>query len=293
MCVCMLHAAILLHVCTNVCLCGRMNTSRGSLLLRLCVALHAFVILRRLFIWLITLLSSLGLSLGSYDSSQIFVFRIYLTPCLLRRLPRQRSQWLSSRYLRYFRLAGREIDKPCRKSTRHFATTPRDAARSCTSAHAHALGARIPQRSDASDLSLRSTQVRAFDDRVFDDMNATQLDMSKHNPVRTYALSSEEHKYLCSSDSHTSYCKLCVFRQRDLSGTPVHLPISSPKSARASVYIYIYIYIHTYIQIHIYIYIYIHTHMYTYVHIYIYIYIIIRRSSGSAQKAPFRRQKAA
>ena len=38
---------------------------------------------------------------------------------------------------------------------------------------------------------IRSTQVRAFDYRVFDDIYGTKLDMSKHNPVRTYALSSK------------------------------------------------------------------------------------------------------
>ena len=39
--------------------------------------------------------------------------------------------------------------------------------------------------------SLWSTQAMAFDDRVFDDVYASKLDMSKHSPVRTYALSSK------------------------------------------------------------------------------------------------------
>ena len=36
--------------------------------------------------------------------------------------------------------------------------------------------------------------IRAFDDRVFDDIYATKLDMSIHDSVRTYALSSKENE---------------------------------------------------------------------------------------------------
>ena len=48
------------------------------------------------------------------------------------------------------------------------------------------------------------TQVMVFDDRAFDDTCATELDMSKQNPVKTYVLS-PKNTYSCSSERGNSW----------------------------------------------------------------------------------------
>ena len=72
---------------------------------------------------------------------------------------------------------------------------------------------------------LWGTQARAFHDRALDDIYATKLDMSKQNPIRTYALSSNNKTPACIAP-------ICV-RQRRSIYMYMHLYVFN-------IYIYIY-----------------------------------------------------